>query len=33
MWLANEWRDGKTVWWCAFESEAEALEAIGLAKQ
>ena len=30
MWLANEWRDGKTVWWCSFETEAEALEAAGL---
>jgi ketosteroid isomerase-like protein len=29
MWLANEWRDKKTVWWCAFDSEAEALEAAG----
>ena len=27
MWLANEWRDKKVVWWCSFESEAEALEA------
>jgi hypothetical protein len=30
MWLANEWRDNKTVWWSAFGSEAEALEAAGL---
>jgi ketosteroid isomerase-like protein len=27
MWLVNEWRDKKCVWWCAFGSEAEALEA------
>jgi hypothetical protein len=27
LWLANEWRDKNVVWWCAFESEAEALEA------
>jgi hypothetical protein len=32
MWLANEWRDKKTVWWCSFESEAEALEAVGLSE-
>jgi hypothetical protein len=30
LWLANEWRDKKVVWWCAFESEAEALEAATL---
>jgi hypothetical protein len=30
LWLVNEWRDKKTVWWCAFASEAEALEAAGL---
>jgi hypothetical protein len=30
MWLANKWRDEKVVWWCAFGSEAEALEAAGL---
>jgi hypothetical protein len=27
LWQAAEWRDGKAVWWCAFGSEAEALEA------
>jgi hypothetical protein len=27
MWLVTEWRDRKTLWWCSFESEAEALEA------
>jgi ketosteroid isomerase-like protein len=32
MWLANKWRDGKTVWWCSFETEAEALEAAGLSE-
>jgi hypothetical protein len=30
MWLINEWRDGKQVWWSAFGSEAEALQAVGL---
>jgi ketosteroid isomerase-like protein len=30
LWHVAEWRDGKTVWWCAFASEAEALEAVGL---
>jgi hypothetical protein len=30
MWLVNEWRDKKCVWWCSFESEGEALEATGL---
>jgi hypothetical protein len=32
MWLANEWRDRKTVWWCAFGSETEALEAAALSE-
>jgi hypothetical protein len=32
MWLALEWRDKKAVWWCAFGSEAEALEAAGLSE-
>lgn len=30
MWLAAEWRDQQAVWWCAFGSEADALEAVGL---
>jgi ketosteroid isomerase-like protein len=30
MWLALRWRDGREVWWRAFETEAEALEAAGL---
>ena len=30
MWLAAEWRDQQAVWWCAFGSEAEAVEAAGL---
>jgi hypothetical protein len=30
LWLANEWRDKKTVWWHAFGTEAEALEAAAL---
>jgi ketosteroid isomerase-like protein len=29
LWLVNEWRERKTVWWHAFQSEAEALEAAG----
>jgi hypothetical protein len=33
MWLANKWRDKKAVWWSAFGSEAEALEAAGLSEQ
>jgi ketosteroid isomerase-like protein len=32
LWMANEWRDKKEVWWHAFGSEAEALEAAGLKK-
>jgi hypothetical protein len=32
LWLVNEIRDGKVVWWHAFESEAEALEAAGLSE-
>jgi ketosteroid isomerase-like protein len=27
---AAKWREGKTVWWYAFVSEAEALETLGL---
>jgi ketosteroid isomerase-like protein len=30
LWMAVEWRDKETVWWRAFGSEAEALEAVGL---
>src|ERR1700730_9802441 len=30
LWMAIEWRDKQEVWWHAFESEAEALEAVGL---
>jgi hypothetical protein len=33
LWLVNEWRDKKVVWWRAFESETEALEAVGLRRQ
>src|ERR1700681_2011083 len=32
LWLAHEWRHDKTVWWHAFESEAEALEAAGMSE-
>jgi ketosteroid isomerase-like protein len=27
MFLVTQWRDKKEIWWCAFGSEAEALEA------
>jgi ketosteroid isomerase-like protein len=30
IWHVVEWREGKGVWWQAFQSEAEALEAAGL---
>jgi ketosteroid isomerase-like protein len=30
LWGASEWRNGRAVWWQAFESEAEALKAAGL---
>jgi ketosteroid isomerase-like protein len=30
LWMASEWRDRKTVWWRAFDSEAEALDAAQL---
>ena len=30
LWQALEWRSGKLAWWRAFETEAEALEAVGL---
>ena len=29
LWLANKWRDGKTLWWYAFDDETAALQAIG----
>ena len=29
-WQAVEFRDGRMVWYAAFRSEAEALEAVGL---
>jgi ketosteroid isomerase-like protein len=29
LWHVVEWREGKQVWWRAFESEADALEAVG----
>jgi ketosteroid isomerase-like protein len=32
LWLVNKWREAKVVWWRAFESEAEALEAAGLSE-
>ena len=30
LWHAGRWRRGRCVWWRAFETEAEALEAVGL---
>jgi hypothetical protein len=30
LWQASRWRRGKCVWWRAFETETEALEAAGL---
>ena len=30
VWYASEWRDGKLLWYCAYESESEALAAVGL---
>ena len=30
LWHASQWRRGQRVWWRAFETEAEALEAVGL---
>ena len=32
LWATAEWRDKKAVWWRAFETEAEALEAAGLSE-
>ena len=31
-WLASQWRNGRCVWWQACSSEAEALDAAGLAE-
>lgn len=30
VWFATEWRNRKLFWYCAFESEADALEAVRL---
>ena len=30
LWQVVEWRENKLVWWHAFQTEAEALEAVGL---
>ena len=32
VWVAIRWRDKKVVWWGAFATEAEALEAVGLSE-
>ena len=29
VWYASEWRDGKLLWYRAFESESEAVKAVG----
>ena len=29
VWYASEWRDGKLLWYRAFENESEALKAVG----
>ena len=31
-WVAIRWRDKKVVWWGAFATEAEALEAVGMSE-
>jgi ketosteroid isomerase-like protein len=28
VWFVSQWRDGKLLWYCAYESESEALEAL-----
>jgi ketosteroid isomerase-like protein len=30
LWHASQWQRGKCIWWRAFETEAQALEAVGL---
>jgi hypothetical protein len=30
LWQASRWRRGKTIWWRAFDTQEEALEAVGL---
>jgi ketosteroid isomerase-like protein len=30
VWYASEWRDGRLLWYRAYETESEALEAVGL---
>jgi ketosteroid isomerase-like protein len=32
VWVAVAWRDKKVVWWGAFATEADALEAVGVAE-
>jgi len=32
LWHGCRWRHGKCVWWRAFETEAEALEAVGVSE-
>jgi hypothetical protein len=30
VWYASQWRDGKLLWYSAFESESESVKAVGL---
>jgi hypothetical protein len=32
MWLVIKWRHKRAVWWSSYESEAEALEAVGVSE-
>ncbi|HKP88409.1 MAG TPA: nuclear transport factor 2 family protein [Thermoleophilaceae bacterium] len=32
LWHVAKWRDKRQIWWSAFESEADALEAVGLSE-
>jgi ketosteroid isomerase-like protein len=32
VWHVARWRHGKCVWWCTFETRAEALEGVGLSE-
>jgi ketosteroid isomerase-like protein len=33
IWNVARWRDGKALWWATYQSEAEALEAVGLREE
>ncbi len=32
VWNASRWRDGKCVWWQVFDTETDAIEAVGLSE-